>query len=113
MLADFQAHKPKVIYFDKQFFILGRDPEMYGQFFLNFLNANYITLLNYRNGNTKYISVPPVTLQLDLETKLYINKDDIQEVIQKLVQNNYIKAVNVPESKSSSSLSSVKKQKAH
>jgi hypothetical protein len=113
MLADFQAHKPKVIYFDKQFFILGRDPEMYGQFFLNFLNANYITLFNYRNGNTKYVSVAPVTLQLDLETKLYINKDDIQEVIQKLVQNNYIKAVNVPESKSSSSLSSVKKQKAH
>lgn len=93
MLADFNAHKPKVIYFDKQFFILGKDPEMYGQFFINFLNANYITLLNYRNGNTKYISVQPPTLQLDLETKLYINKDDVKEVINKLVQANYIKPV--------------------
>ncbi len=44
ILADFNAHKPKVIYFDKTYFILGSDPEMYGQFFLNFLNQNYVTL---------------------------------------------------------------------
>jgi hypothetical protein len=91
ILADFNAHKPKVIYFDKTYFILGSDPEMYGQFFLNFLNQNYVTLDQYRNGNTKYVSIQPPTLQLDLETKLYINKDDIQEVIQKLVASNYIK----------------------
>ncbi|HVA96222.1 MAG TPA: hypothetical protein VND99_01085 [Candidatus Acidoferrales bacterium] len=92
ILADFQAHKPKVIYFDKQFFILGSSPEMYGQFFLNFLNNNYITLTQYKNGDTKYVSVQQPDLQLDLETKLYINKDNVQEVIQKLQENNYIKA---------------------
>src|ERR1700722_10722844 len=83
MLADFQAHKPKVIYFDREFYVLGKDPDEYGQFFINFLNNNYITLYNYRDGNTEYVSVPPVTLQLDLEKKLFINKDDKQEVIKK------------------------------
>ncbi len=93
IISEFKTHKPKVIYFDKQFFVLGRAPETYGQFFIDFLNSNYITLFNYHNGDTKYISVAPVTLQLDLETKLYINKNNIHEVIQKLVQGNYIKAV--------------------
>jgi len=93
MLADFQAHKPKIIYFDREFYVLGKDPDEYGQFFINFLNSNYITLYNYKNGNTKYVSIPPVTLQLDLEKKLYINKDDKQEVIKKLEQANYIKPV--------------------
>ena len=91
ILADFNAHKPKVIYFDKTYFILGSDPEMYGQFFLNFLNQNYVTLAQYRNGDIKYVSVTPSNDQLDLETKLYINKADVQEVIKKLIQNNYIK----------------------
>lgn len=95
ILTDFQAHKPEVIYFDKEFYILGRDPETYGQFFLNFLNNNYITLLNYQNGNTKYVSIPQPNLQLDLMTKLYINKDNIQNVIQKLIKSNYIKPVTV------------------
>jgi hypothetical protein len=93
ILNDFNTHKPVVIYFDKQYFILGRDPEMYAQFFLNFLNQNYVTLDQYRNGDTKYISIQQPTLQLDIQTKLYINKNDVQEVIQKLLQNNYIKAV--------------------
>ncbi len=93
MLADFQAHKPKIIYFDREFYVLGKDPDEYGQFFINFLNSNYITLYNYKNGNTKYVSIPPVTLQLDLEKKLYIDKDDKQEVIKKLEQANYIKPV--------------------
>ena len=93
MLADFQAHKPKIIYFDREFYVLGKDPDEYGQFFINFLNINYITLYNYKNGNTKYVSIPPVTLQLDLEKKLYIDKDDKQEVIKKLEQANYIKPV--------------------
>jgi hypothetical protein len=93
MLADFQTHKPKIIYFDREFYVLGKDPDEYGQFFINFLNANYITLYNYRDGNTQYVSVPPVTLQMDLEKKLYINKSDVKEVIQKLIQANYIKPV--------------------
>ena len=96
MLSDFQAHKPKIIYFDKEFFILGKAPETYGKFFLNFLNANYITLYDYQEKNTKYVSVAPVTLQLDLEKKLYIRKDVTKEVIQKLIQNNYIKPENAP-----------------
>lgn len=113
MLADFQAHKPKVIYFDPEFYVLGKDPDEYGQFFINFLNSNYITLYNYRNGNTKYVSVPPVTLQMDLEKKLFINKDDIKEVIQKLVQANYIQPVTVAPQQKSSTTPSKKNQTGH
>lgn len=95
MISDFQAHKPKVIYFDKEFYILGRDPETYGQFFLNFLNNNYTTLSQYQNGDIKYESIPQPNIQMDLDTKLFINKDDVQSVIQKLIQSNYVKPVTV------------------
>jgi hypothetical protein len=50
-----------------------------------------VTLDKYRDGGTKYVSVAPPDEHLDLETKLYINKDNVQEVIQKLQENNYIK----------------------
>ncbi|HSW97853.1 MAG TPA: hypothetical protein VLF89_08565 [Candidatus Saccharimonadales bacterium] len=102
LISDFNTHKPKVIYFDKRFFVLGKSPETYGQFFLNFLNANYVTLLNYHDGNTKYVSVAPVTLQLDLEQYLFINKNDAKEVVAQLMKNNYIKPVTVASEKTSS-----------
>lgn len=95
VLEDFQKNRPKVIIFDRNFFILGQSPNMYAQFFLDFLDENYLTLAQYQDykGN-KYISVNPVTERIDIETKLYINKDNIDEIINKMLKENLIKPKN-------------------
>lgn len=90
LLSDLKEKKPKVIYFDKRFFILGRSPEMYGQFFLNYLDENYVTLQQYEKTGKKYKSRLPVSGRVDLETKLYIQKERAPEVIGSLIEKGYI-----------------------
>ncbi len=91
MLRDFREYKPKVIFFDQYYSILGSSPKDYAGFFLNFLNENYITLYDYRRNGSRYISVIPISNRIDLETKMYINKDNIDEIITKLLSSNLIK----------------------
>lgn len=91
MLADFIKNKPKMIYFDKAFNILGSMPTEYGKFFLDFLDQNYITLYGYRDGKDMYASVTPVSKEIDLETKLYINKENKDEIINDLLTKNIIR----------------------
>ena len=93
MLAEFEKNKPKLIYYDKTYSILGSRPEEYAKFFQSFLDENYITLYPYREGNKKFASVAPVTMRVDVETKLYINKNAIPEVLSALKDNNIIKEV--------------------
>ncbi|KKP96175.1 MAG: hypothetical protein US02_C0005G0018 [Candidatus Levybacteria bacterium GW2011_GWA2_36_13] len=92
MLQEFSKNKPKVIYFDKRFFVLFRSPETYGLFFLNYLKENYMTVQEYSEANKiKLSSVLPIDAKIDLETKLYINKEVIDQTIQELVNKNLIK----------------------
>lgn len=90
MIQEFEASKPKVIYFQKNFFILGRSPEMYGQFFLDYLKEHYVTLETYEDNGVTYKSIVPVTEKVDLDSRLYIRKENVQEIIQKLQSNNFI-----------------------
>lgn len=92
MLSELSKNKPKVIYFDKRYFILGSSPEMHGKFFLGFLDKNYITLLDYDDGVNKYRSKIPIDGKLDLETKLFIDKEKVTEVIEKMLQQNLIES---------------------
>lgn len=91
VLDDFQRYKPKVIYFDRQCFILGSNPEMYAQFFLDFLDQEYVTLSKYKQEGQQYVSAIPITEKVDLGTKLYLNKERADEIIQTLLTNNLIK----------------------
>ncbi len=91
MIADFTKHKPKVIMFDRAFFILGSSPETFGQFFLKFLADNYVTLYDYRPNGIRYVSIQPITPRIDLETKLYIDKDRFNEVLDRLLQEHLVK----------------------
>ena len=92
MLQEFSKNKPKVIYFDKRFFVLFRSPETYGLFFLNYLKENYMTVQEYSEANKiKLSSVLPIDAKIDLETKLYVNKEVIDQTIQELVNKNLIK----------------------
>ena len=91
MMADFRKNKPKVIIFDKRYFIFGNSPEMYAKFFIDFLDKEYVTLFDYRRNGLQYVSVAAITERVDIETKLYIDKDKVEEVVDELLQKNYIK----------------------
>ena len=90
MIGELEASKPKVIYFQKNFFILGRSPEMYGQFFINYLKEHYVTLQTYKENGITYKSIVPITEKVDLDSRLYIRKENAPEIIQKLLSNNLI-----------------------
>lgn len=97
LIADFEKAKPKLIWFDKKFYILGQNPEEYGKPFIQYLNNNYTTLIEYRKGNIKYVSVSPIDPRTDIETKFYIRKENIDEIINKMVAVNLIREVVINE----------------
>lgn len=90
MLADFERNKPIIIFFDSSFDYLGNKVESYGNFFINFLNKNYITIDNYKEGSIYYKMVL-VENRNNIETKVYIRKDKAAEVIKKLIETGYLK----------------------
>jgi hypothetical protein len=89
ILNDFLKNKPKVIFFDQNYSVLGSNPQSYAPFFVDFLKENYITILGYKNN--EYITTVPVSDAVDLEAKMYIYKDNIDEVIARLLSLNIIK----------------------
>lgn len=93
-IKDFERTMPKVIFFDKNFFILNHKAESYSGFFLNFIKKNYVTLLDYKDGNTSYHSVAPIHIEekVDLDAKMYVRRDAANEIIKKLVDAGYITA---------------------
>ncbi len=94
MLMQLNQNKPKVIYFDKNFVYLFSPAHSYSKFFMDFLKENYVTLYGYTVNNVHYSSVAPIHVneKMDIETKLYIRKDVVSEVIDKLLKSNYIRA---------------------
>ncbi len=92
MISDLQKNKPKVIYFDRKFFILGSNPEMHGKFFLDYLDNNYVKLMDYDDGDNTYHSKIPIDGKLDLDARLYLDKDRAAEIIKELLEKNIIEA---------------------
>ena len=90
MISDFVRNKPKVIFFDQNFSVLGNNPQSYAPFFVFFLKENYITLYGYKNN--KYITTIPVSNTVDLEAKMYIRKENADEIIAKLLSLGIVKA---------------------
>lgn len=95
MVDDFREKMPKVIYFDKNFHYLGSKTEIYSSNFIQFLNDYYVTPADYKVGGNIYRSVIPVDIKMDLETKLFIRKDKIREVLPVLIKNNYLREDNI------------------
>ncbi|GIW61539.1 MAG: hypothetical protein KatS3mg089_0391 [Patescibacteria group bacterium] len=93
-IEELEKSKPSIIYFQKNFFILGRSPEMYGQFFLDYLQKHYVTLQQLNENERRYISLVPVTDKIDLETRLYIRKEKLSSVLEKLIANQFVASVN-------------------
>ncbi len=93
MLNDFKKNRPKVIFFDPNVSILGSNPQSYASFFIDFLKENYITLYGYQHNGLRYVSANPISHRVDLEAKMYINKNNVDEIITKLLSLNLIKQV--------------------
>jgi hypothetical protein len=89
--AELEKTKPPVIYFQPNFFILGRSPEMYGQFFLDYLKEKYVRLEDYEANGMHYASTVPVTEKVDLEGRLYLRKERADEIIQRMLDAGLIK----------------------
>jgi hypothetical protein len=89
IISDFSRTKPKVIFFDKNFSVLGSNPQDYAPFFTAYVRGHYLTLLGYKNN--EYITTVPISTDVDLEAKMYINKDNVDEVINKLLSAGLIK----------------------
>jgi hypothetical protein len=89
--TDLEIRKPKLIIFDWHLFILGNAPKDYAPQFLEYLNQNYIRLLEYREPDgSQYKSVAPIELRRDVEAKMYINPQYKDEVIADLLRANII-----------------------
>jgi uncharacterized protein YlzI (FlbEa/FlbD family) len=89
IISDFSRTKPKVIFLDKNFSVLGSNPQDYAPFFTAYVRGHYLTLLGYKNN--EYITTVPISTDVDLEAKMYINKDNVDEVINKLLSAGLIK----------------------
>lgn len=88
LISDFNKNKPEVIYFDKDYYILGNSPKEYGKPFLEFLNENYVLLDGYNNGEFVYSNA--VDPSLLLQSKLYIKKTSADKIIERLKREGLI-----------------------
>lgn len=91
LLADFENNKPSLVWFNKNFFILGQNPQQYAQFFLQYLSKHYQALYTYRNGNISYRVIMPMDSRVDLDGKLYIRKEVLPAIIQKMFAKGLLK----------------------
>jgi hypothetical protein len=91
MMRDFKENPPKVIYFDMQYSIRGNRPEEFAPFFMNFLSENYVTLDSFDGtGGSFYTKNLPRDHHFDFETKLFIRKDSVGEVMNKLIEKGFV-----------------------
>jgi len=93
LVSDIETTKPKIIWYDKNFSILGQQPKDYATLFNQELDQHYIQLYLYRDAQDKYVSLLTRSEWVDLEGRLYMRKENAKEVIQDLLANNMVKKV--------------------
>ncbi|MDE2025787.1 MAG: hypothetical protein KGJ07_04800 [Patescibacteria group bacterium] len=93
LVADIETTKPKIIWYNENFFILGQQPVHYAKIFNQELADHYVRLMDYRDGKNKYVSTVQITQWVDLDARLYMRKENVKEVIQRLLVNNMVKEV--------------------
>ena len=91
MVTDIETTKPKVIWFNENYSIWGKNPKDYANDFLKNLQMHYVQLYAYRKGGKRYISTLGRTEKVDLEGRLYIRKEDVLEIIARLLSHNLVK----------------------
>lgn len=85
MVEDFKNNPPVVMYYDRNFFILGRSPAMYAEKFNKFVDTEYVNIADLQVYEAKNVSD-----NYNLQTNLYIRKDKVDEIIPRLESSGYI-----------------------
>lgn len=95
IIQELSKNKPKIIVFDKNFYILGNRAGTYGQFLLDYLKENYVLAMDYREGNVRYTSTfgRGISSRLDIDANFYLRKDVAHEVMVKMEKYNFVKSV--------------------
>lgn len=92
MIDDFNAHKPKVIVFNRNYSPWGGDPKTFNYFFTDFLDQNYVRLVDINDSTEdfEYKWKNPDSQNFNLERDFNINKDNTDEMIGSLLSGGYI-----------------------
>lgn len=95
LINDLKAHKPKIIVFDKNFYILGNRAGTYGQFLSDYLSKDYISVMDYRGDHIRYASVfgRSISSRLDIDANFYLRKDLASQLLQKMEKSGYVKKI--------------------
>lgn len=93
MITDFEIHKPQVVVFNTDDQIFGSYP---GRFLLDYLMKNYFTMDQINHPTKKYDythnSFGPYD-RYDFARHFFFRKDQKDEILKKLVDNNLIKPI--------------------
>lgn len=92
MISELKTTQPDILWFDKNFFVLGQNPQEYAPFFVEYVDENYTPLGEIEKDGSTYQSLVPKTEKVDLERKLYIRNSEIDSQIQMLLNKNLIKS---------------------
>jgi hypothetical protein len=87
MVEDFKEDPPVVMYYDRNFFILGRSPAMYAEQLNSFVDANYTNIADVQG---RELQARVIHSNYNLQTNLYIRNDKLDTVIDMLLQKNYV-----------------------
>ncbi len=92
------SFKPKIIVFDKNFYILGNRAGTYGQFLLDYLSKSYVPVMDYRENQIRYASVfgRSMSSRLDIDANFYLRRDIATQLLQKMEQQGYVKRIIEP-----------------
>lgn len=90
MIAEISESKPDVIWFDKNYSVLGQMPEEYAPFFTEYVDKNYSLLGEITENGSTYRSQIPRTDKVDLEAKLYLRNDRLEDILNLLLNKNLI-----------------------
>lgn len=98
LIGDLKANKPKIIVFDKNFYILGNRAGTYGQFLLDYLSKSYVPVMDYRENQIRYASVfgRSMSSRLDIDANFYLRRDIATQLLQKMEQQGYVKRIIEP-----------------
>lgn len=97
LIEEFSQNKPKIIMFRTDMNIRGYPVPEFSGFFQDFLKENYIHILSYRENDSRYQQTKSPTLVLDLEQDFYINKEEKDQILKRMVENNLLKKIKAGE----------------
>lgn len=93
LINEWEHSKPKVIYYDRNFHILGRTAQMHSPFFINYIDEHYVKLNDIRLSNVQYKPLLPNKDHFNILENLYVRKDSVNEIMLRMLEEKLIEPV--------------------